>query len=197
MRQHVFAQEAAGIGEPLGVLVGCGVEKKARVLRRPGREHDDARLLHLALFLRAPYAPVSKKPEKNVFVIDRGSQAIRTRGDWTGDFSSRRSTRMELLHDHTNPYGFDSGYRFELKSLEIGFQKHRGAKAGFEPIGVPTWVLSQNLEGKKVTVRAPYRHVVDFSPPFSGQARFILRLRFNGGQEFDSQDWHDVYVSDK
>ena len=33
------------------MLVGRRVEQDARVLRRPGGEHDDARLLHLLLFL--------------------------------------------------------------------------------------------------------------------------------------------------
>ncbi len=48
---HVFADQPVAVGEALGVLVGRRVEQEAWVLRRPGREHDHARLLHLALLL--------------------------------------------------------------------------------------------------------------------------------------------------
>src|SRR6516225_3655367 len=51
MRHHVFAEQPAGIGEPFGMLVGRRVEHQARVLRRPCRQHHDARFLHLPLLL--------------------------------------------------------------------------------------------------------------------------------------------------
>src|SRR4029077_2734732 len=51
MRHHVFAEEAARIGEPLGVLVGRRVEHEARVLCRPRGEDYDVRLLYPALLL--------------------------------------------------------------------------------------------------------------------------------------------------
>ena len=51
MGHHILAQEPARIGQALGVLVGRGVEHDARVLRRPGGQHHDARLLHLLLVL--------------------------------------------------------------------------------------------------------------------------------------------------
>src|SRR6266480_3614429 len=49
---HVFSDQAARVGEPPRVPVGRRVKQEARVLRRPGRQHDHARLLHLALLLR-------------------------------------------------------------------------------------------------------------------------------------------------
>ena len=50
VRHHEFADELVLVGKPLRVLVVRRVEQDARVLRRPCREDDDARLLHLLLF---------------------------------------------------------------------------------------------------------------------------------------------------
>src|SRR5262249_59708072 len=49
MRHHVFAEKTAGIGEPLGMLVGRRVEHETRVLSRPRCQHHGARLLQPAL----------------------------------------------------------------------------------------------------------------------------------------------------
>src|SRR5215831_17255829 len=49
MRHHVFAEETAGIGEPLGMLVSRRVEHETRVLSRPRRQHHGARFLQPAL----------------------------------------------------------------------------------------------------------------------------------------------------
>ena len=51
MRHHVFPEQPAPVGEPLGVLVGRRVEHEARILAGPGRQDDDARLLGLAFLL--------------------------------------------------------------------------------------------------------------------------------------------------
>src|SRR3954462_13228351 len=51
MGHDVLAEKAARIGETVRVLVGRGVEHQARILRSEGGEHDQARFLHLTLFL--------------------------------------------------------------------------------------------------------------------------------------------------
>src|SRR5215471_2842077 len=51
MGRQIFAQIAAGISKPVGVLVGRGVEHDAGILRRPSGEHHDACLLNLLFLL--------------------------------------------------------------------------------------------------------------------------------------------------
>src|SRR5437660_68006 len=51
MRHHVFADQAAPVGEALRVRAVRGIEQDARVLRRPGGEHHDARRLELPFIL--------------------------------------------------------------------------------------------------------------------------------------------------
>src|SRR5262245_27135731 len=72
MRHHVFAEQPARIGEPLGVLVSRGVKHQARVLRRPCGQHHDARLLHLPLLL-------------GVVILDAGHLVARRVGEHARD----------------------------------------------------------------------------------------------------------------
>ena len=49
---HVLADEPARVRQAFGMLSGRGIEEQPRVLRRPCREHDDARRLHMQLSSR-------------------------------------------------------------------------------------------------------------------------------------------------
>src|SRR5262245_15127810 len=51
MRHHVLAEQLALVGETLRLRVGRRLNQQARVLPRPSRWNDDARLLPLALLL--------------------------------------------------------------------------------------------------------------------------------------------------
>ena len=67
MGHDVFADQAAGIGEPVRMLVGRRIEQQPRVLRRPCRADDDAGRLDVPVAVAIEYSrPVAFLPDASV-----------------------------------------------------------------------------------------------------------------------------------
>lgn len=156
-----------------------------------GLTHDQLNFAGELLLLGASYAPEDHRPSKNVFVFDRYGRTLQTRGEYSGTLRSGRAVVIEITHASA------SGETLQMNSLEIGFQKSRIVPRGGEADGPVRWVLRKDLAGKSVGPGATLRYTVEVTPPFAGDAAFVIVPRFaNASQTFDAAQSYQTTIGE-
>ncbi|MFN0019453.1 MAG: hypothetical protein ACKVP0_14400 [Pirellulaceae bacterium] len=153
---------------------------------------DRLRFVDDLMLLGAPYAPLDKKPKRNVFIFDRYGNSVRTRGEFDGSFTKGRAVRIDLTHEG-GPIK-----EYKLVSLDIGFQKCEIGKSGIKPIGKMEAVLHKDLAETIVTWAKPHRQTVEFTPPLAGRVIFQIQLKYqNFSQPFEAPQKYVMQVQEK